>query len=170
VIVSIIVAMADGDRGIGLRGSLPWHLPADMKRFRELTMGHAVVMGRATWEPISDRGLPGRRMVILSRGDRAWDTCEAVVDSLPEALQVAAQDHLETETFIAGGAQIYMEALEQTLVNRMYLTIVHAEVEADAFFPNYDEAEWTMSSNKVVPADDRNPYRMTFRLLERAVG
>lgn len=159
--------MAEGDRGIGMRGALPWRLPADMARFRELTMGHAVIMGRTTWEPISERGLPERRVIVLSRGDRVWETCEAVAKSLPEALQLAAQDPLEEETFIAGGAQIYMEALEQMLVDRMYLTIVHSEIEADAFFPKYKEEDWTRVSNEVVAADDRNPHRMTFRLLER---
>ena len=159
--------MAEGDRGIGLRGSLPWHLPADMARFRELTMRHAVIMGRATWEPISKRGLPGRRVIVLSRGDRAWETCEAVVESLPEALQVASEDPLEDEIFIAGGAQIYMEALDKALVDRMYLTIVQARVEADAFFPDYEQADWTTASTQELPADDRNPYHMTFRLLER---
>jgi dihydrofolate reductase len=168
VIVSIVAAMTESDRGIGLRGALPWRLPADMARFRELTMGHAVIMGRATWEPIAERGLPGRRVIVLSRANRTWDTCDVVAASLPDALQIAAQNPQETETFIAGGAQIYMEALEQTLVDRMYLTIVHAELEADAFFPEYDEAEWTTAGNEVFPADDRNPYRMTFRLLERA--
>jgi len=170
VIVSIIAAMAEANRGIGLRGALPWHLPADMERFRELTMGHAVIMGRATWEPISERGLPGRRVIVLSRANRAWETCDGVAASLPDALKFAAHNPQETETFIAGGEQIYMEALEQTLVDRMYLTIVHAEVEADTFFPGYDEADWTTSSNEVLPADDRNPYRTTFRLLERSQG
>lgn len=160
--------MAEGDRGIGLRGALPWRLPADMARFRKLTMGHAVIMGRATWETIAERGLPGRRVIVLSGANRTWETCEAVAGSLPDALQVAARNSLETETFIAGGAQIYKEALDQALVDRMYLTIVHAQVEADRFFPEYKEADWTTALNEVFPADDRNPYRMTFRLLERA--
>ena len=168
MIVSIIAAIAEADRGIGLRGILPWRLPADMARFRGLTMGHAVIMGRATWEPLAERGLPGRRVIVLSRASRTWETCDAVAASLREALQIAAQNPQETETFIAGGAQIYMEALAQTLVDRMYLTIVHAEVEADAFFPKYDEADWRATSNEVLLADDRNPYGMTFRLLERS--
>jgi dihydrofolate reductase len=167
VIVSIIVAMTEGDRGIGLRGVLPWRLPADMVRFRELTMGHAVIMGRVTWEPLAERGLPGRRVIVLSRASRTWETCDAVAASLPDALRIAAQDPQETETFIAGGAQIYMEALDQTLVDRMYLTIIHAEIEADAYFPEYDDADWTTVSNEALLADDSNPQRMTFRLLER---
>ena len=167
MIVSIIAAMAEGDRALGLRGALPWHLPADMARFRELTMGHAVIMGRVTWEPLAERGLPGRRMIVLSRDDREWESSQAVAKSLPEALQLAAQDPSETETFIAGGAQIYMEALENSLVDRMYLTIVHARVEADAYFPDYEQEDWITASTQELPADDHNPYRMTFRLLER---
>lgn len=160
--------MTEGDRGIGLRGALPWRLPADMKRFRELTMGHALIMGRATWEPLSERGLPGRRVIVLSRASQTWETCEAVAASLAEALLIAAQHPQETETFIAGGAQIYMEALENTLVDRMYLTIVHAEIEADTFFPEYELSEWVVIESYEKRADERNPYRMTFRLLERS--
>ncbi len=167
MIVSIIAAMAEGDRALGLRGALPWRLPSDMARLREPTMGHAVIMGRVTWEPLAERGLPGRRVIMLSRADREWESSQAVAQSLPEALRLAAQDPLETETFIAGGAQIYMEALEKTLVDRMYLTIVHARVEADAFFPEYEQADWVTASTQELPADDRNPYRMTFRLLDR---
>ncbi len=159
--------MAEGDRALGLRGALPWRLPADMARFRELTIGHAVIMGRVTWEPLAERGLSGRRVIVLSRADREWESSQAVAQSLPEALRLAAQDPLETEAFIAGGAQIYMEALEESLVDRMYLTIVHAQVEADAYFPDYEQADWTSASTQELPADDRNPYRMTFRLLER---
>ncbi len=170
MIVSIIAAIAESDRGIGLRGILPWRLPADMARFRRLTMGHAVIMGRVTWEPIAERGLPGRRMIVLSRADREWESSQAVAQSLPEALRIAAQDPMETETFIAGGAQIYMEALEKALVDRMYFTIVHARVEADAFFPDYEQADWITASTQELPADDRNPYHMTFRLLERCTA
>ncbi|MFQ5944387.1 MAG: dihydrofolate reductase [Anaerolineales bacterium] len=168
MIVSIIAAMAEGDRGIGLRGGLPWRLPADTTRFRELTMGHTVIMGRATWEPIAERGLPGRRVIVLSRADQVGGSCDTVASSLSDALQIAAQDIQESETFIAGGAQVYQEALDQALVDRMYLTIVHEQVEADTFFPEYKETDWTRVKREVRLADERNPYHMTFCLLERA--
>lgn len=167
MIVSIIAAMAEGNRGIGLRGDLPWRLPADMARFRELTMGHAVIMGRVTWEPIAKRGLPGRRVIVLSRVDQGRGSSDAVASSLSEALQVAAQDGEETETFIAGGAQVYREAFDRALVDRMYLTVVHGQVKADTFFPEYEAQEWTTVEREVRRADERNPYRMTFYLLER---
>lgn len=167
MIVSIIAAMAEGSRGIGLRGDLPWRLPADMARFRELTMGHAVIMGRATWEAIAERGLPGRRVVVLSRANRLQESADAVASSLPEALQIASQDGQETETFIAGGAQVYLEALDRALVDRMYLTVVHRQVEADTFFPVFERTEWTTVKRELRLADERNPYAMTFCLLER---
>lgn len=163
MIVSII---AEGDRGIGLRGDLPWRLPSDMVRFRELTMGHTVIMGRATWEPIVEQGLPGRRVIVLSRA-RVQESADAVAGSLPEALQIAAQHDQETETLIAGGAQVYREALERALVDRMYLTIVHGQVEADTFFPEYEATEWIRVNREVRPADKRNPYGMTTCLLQR---
>lgn len=167
MIVSIIAAMAEGDRGIGWRGDLPWRLPADMARFRELTMGHTVIMGRATWESIAERGLPGRRMIVLTRSDRIRGSGVSVARSLSEALQIAAQDPSETETFIAGGAQVYKEALDRALVERMYLTVVHAKAVCDTFFPEYEETDWVSVTQEVRQADERNPYAMTFRLLER---
>ncbi|GMR10368.1 MAG: dihydrofolate reductase [Anaerolineae bacterium] len=166
MIISIIAAMAEGDRGIGLRGDLPWRLPADMARFREFTMGHTVIMGHATWEPIAERGLPGRRVIVLSRAG-VLESADAVASSLSEAVQIAAQDGRETETFIAGGAQVYQEALDRALVDRMYLTIVHGQVGADSFFPIYDSTEWTTVKSEVRAADERNPFRMTFCCLER---
>jgi len=168
VIVSIIAAISEGDRGIGLRGGLPWRLPADMARFRDLTMGHAVIIGRVTWEPIAERGLPGRRVIVLSRDPESRNSGDATAGSLVEAMKIAAQDKKETETFIAGGAQVYQEALDEGLVDRMYLTIVHGEVEADTFFPEYEKTAWRTVSSEEHPPDDRNPYRMTFRLLERS--
>lgn len=168
MIVSIVAAIAEGNRGIGLRGALPWRLPADMSRFREFTMGHAVIIGRVTWEPIAGRGLPGRRVIVLSRDPEGRETGDTVAGSLTEAMQIAAQDKHETETFIAGGAQVYKEALDEGLVDRMYLTTVHGQVEADTFFPEYEKMNWTTVSSEERPPDDRNLYRMTFRLLERS--
>ena len=167
MIVSIIAAMAKSNRGIGLRGDLPWRLPADMARFRELTMGHAVIMGRTTWEPIAERGLPGRRVIVLSREQDVQEPAHAVARSLTDALKIAAQDDLETEVFIAGGAMVYQAALDQRIVNRMYLTIVHADLEADTFFPEFIETDWSPVTSEERLPDARNPYRMTFSLLER---
>ena len=167
MIVSIVAAMTEGERGIGLRGRLPWRLPADMSRFRKLTMGHAVVMGRVTWEPIAERGLDGRRVIVVTRSRRKWETAHARAGSLRKALEIASKNGRESEAFIAGGSQIYKEALERELVNRMYLTMIHAQLEADAFFPEYDPQAWTTVESTDRAADDRNPYPMTFIILER---
>ena len=105
-------------------------------------------------------------MIVLSRA-RVQQSADTVVGSLSEALRFAAQHHQETETFIAGGARVYREALESALVDRMYLTIVHGQVEADAFFPEYEATERTTVMRELRPADERNPHAMTFSLLER---
>ncbi len=166
--VSIIAAMAEGNRAIGLRGGLPWRLPADLAHFRRLTMGHAVIMGRVTWEPIAERGLPGRRVIVLSRGDpgavpgTASDV--SVVGSLEAALGLAEPDH---EIFIAGGAAVYRQALAADLVDRMYLTLVEAEVSGDAFFPEYDAGDWEVVAEQHHPADAENPFAMRFQTLDR---
>ncbi len=165
--VSIIAAMAEGNRAIGLQGDLPWRLPADMARFRELTMGNPVIMGRITWDPIAERGLPGRFVIVVTRSGSAKASAQAAVTSLGEALEVAAKAEYGDEIFIAGGAQIYKEALRLNLVDRMYLTIVHAQLEGDTFFPEYEQSEWKTVLKEERQVDERNPYGMTFCLLER---
>ena len=167
MIVSIIAALAEPSRAIGLRGGLPWRLPADLARFKQLTLGHMLIMGRTTWEPLSGRGLPGRRIIVLSRTGSLGGNEVKVASSLDEALELARQDPAETETLIAGGAQVYRAALAQDAVDRMYLTIVHGEVEADTYFPPYERAGWEVSAAEPRPADAENPYPVTFTTLER---
>jgi dihydrofolate reductase len=170
VIVSIVAAMAYPSRAIGLRGGLPWRLPADLARFKRLTLGHTVIFGHTTWEPLSSRGLPDRRVIVLSRSGYREGEGVRVATSLREAIQLAAQDLAESETFIGGGAQVYRAALAQELVDRMYLTLVQAEVEADTYFPPYREAEWTVSQTEHRAPDERNPYPMTFTTLVRPIA
>ena len=156
--------MAEGDLAIGLEGGMPWRLPADLARFRYLTMGHPVIMGRKTWEPLAERGLPGRHMIILSSSEIEDVT---VARSLEEALESAAELDPEGEVFIAGGASLYAAALEANLIDRMYLTIVHGDVAADTFFPQFDPTEWSENSIERIPADEENPYSTTFKILNR---
>ena len=106
-------------------------------------------------------------MIILSRTQELEDRSDVVATSLPDALRIVAQDDQETEVFIAGGAQVYQAALDQRLVDRMYLTIVHADLKADTFFPEFEAADWSPVSSEEWLPDERNPYRMTFSLLER---
>jgi dihydrofolate reductase len=162
VIISIIAAM-DRRRGIGVDNKLPWRLSADLKRFRELTMGHHVIVGRKTFESIG-RPLPGRRMIVVTR-DRNYkaEGCD-LAHSVEDATRMA-RERGESEVFICGGAEIYAQSIE--VADRMYLTFVDAEVEADTFFPQFDESEWVERESFYQPADEMNQYPFTFRELVR---
>lgn len=159
-LVSIVVA-TDTTGGIGLRGSLPWHLPEDLRRFKALTMGSPVVMGRKTWDSIG-RALPGRHNIVVSwRASLAIEGC-TVVDSLDAALAAAGP---VPEVFVIGGAEIYRLALP--IADTLYLTRVHATVGADTFFPALDFAEWEELARVEHPADDRHAHAMSFVTLRR---
>jgi dihydrofolate reductase len=162
--VSLIVAMAEGGV-IGRAGRLPWHLPADMARFKRLTMDHHLIMGRRTWESIG-RALPGRRMLVVSRRATELALPEGVrgVSSLAEALQIAEQAG-DDEAFVAGGGAIYRDALPRA--DRLYLTWVRAEVTGDTFFPPVDPADWREVVREEVAADDRNPHATSFTIFDR---
>lgn len=162
MIISLIAAM-DEKRGIGKAGKLPWRLSSDLKRFRELTMGHHLIVGRKTFESIG-KPLPGRQLIVVSSqaGFRA-DGC-LVTGSIEDAL-VLAQERGETEVFVIGGAEIYTQTLD--LADRVYLTQVHAEVDADAFFPPLKPEAWTTTQTSFQPADEKNQYPFTFKMLER---
>jgi dihydrofolate reductase len=162
LIISIIVAM-DRKRGIGVDNKLPWRLPADLKRFRELTMGHHIIVGRKTYESIG-KPLPGRRMIIVTH-NRSYRTegCD-VAYSIEEAIRIA-RERGESEVFICGGSEIYECSLP--LAERIYLTIVDADVAADTFFPVWDEREWIQQEKIDFAADDKNQYPFTFKLLNR---
>jgi dihydrofolate reductase len=155
--ISVIVAMT-ADRVIGRDNTLPWRLPADLRRFKRLTLGRHLVVGRKTWESIG-RPLPGRKMVVVTRqrGFRA-DGVE-VVHSVDDALAVARENG-EDEVFIAGGEEIYRQTLARA--HRLYLTLVHATVEGDAFFPEYDAAAWTEVEREDRAADEKNPHAFSF--------
>jgi dihydrofolate reductase len=162
VIVSLIVAM-DERRGIGKNGTLPWRLSSDLKRFRELTMGHHLIVGRKTFDSIG-RALPGRQMIVVTQNPLF--EAEGVLKSLSvmEALDLAKQRG-ETEVFVIGGAEIYSQILG--LADRIYLTKVHATVDVDTFCPEFDAKDWREVHTKSHPADDKNQYETTFSILER---
>lgn len=162
MIISLIAAM-DEARGIGWNGRIPWRLSSDLKRFRELTMGHHIVVGRKTFESIG-RPLPGRQTIIITRNPEfRADGC-FIVRSVEEAIDLATSRG-ESEVFICGGSQIYAETIGAA--QRFYLTMVHARVEADAFFPEWDESSWTGTSSTHHEADDKDEYSSTFVLLRR---
>ena len=158
----MIVAVAEGGV-IGRRGELPWRLPADFRRFKDLTMGHHLLMGRKTFEAIG-RALPGRTTVVISRGRPELPEGVRLAGSLSDALAIAAAAG-DPQPFVAGGGEIYRQALP--LAARVYLTRVHARVEGDARFPDLDPADWRLAERDEYPADDENPHDMSFLLYER---
>src|SRR5918996_2751313 len=160
---SMIVAMA-ANRVIGREDRLPWRLPADLRRFKALTMGHALVMGRKTYDSIG-RPLPARRMIVITRqADWRRDGVE-VVHSLDEALRAAQRDGTDTEVFIAGGGEIFQQALPVT--DRIYLTRIEAEIPGDAYFPQLDARDWRIVEQEHHDASDESPYPYTFEVLDR---
>ena len=162
MIVSMIVAM-DRNRGIGQDNRLPWRLSADLKRFKELTMGHHLIVGRKTWESIG-RPLPGRKMIVVTRNQAFHPEGCTTSGSITEALEIAAAAGDE-EVFIGGGAEVFRESF--SLAERIYLTDVDAEVDADTFFPAFERSEWVESVAGRFPADEKNEYGVTFRILNR---
>lgn len=160
MIISLLVAM-DERRGIGREGRLPWRLSTDLKRFRELTMGHHILVGRKTFESIG-KPLAGRRMIIVTRDPQVQVAGCITAHSIAEAIRVARAAG-ETELFICGGADIYAQTLSQA--ERIYLTRVHADSDADTFFPEFDRDDWIEESAESHPADEKNEYPFTFSLL-----
>ncbi len=171
--IYLLVAAAENGT-IGRDGRLPWHLPADLKRFKKLTVGHTVIMGRKTHESIVERlgrPLPKRRSLVLSRdlgysGGAQMQHRSApgveVAASLEQALEMAAD---ETEVWVIGGAAVFAEALPRA--GRLYLTRVHAEVEGDVFFPEIDAEAWRLISEERHEADARHQYGYSFQIFER---
>lgn len=159
---SLIVAMTR--RGvIGRGGTLPWKLPADLARFKSLTMGHFLLMGRKTFESLG-RVLPGRTSVVITRQhDYQPPPGVLVARSLDAALQLAAAD---PEPFIIGGAEIFELALDRA--DRLYVTWVEAEIEGDTYFPPFRAADWTVCESSPRAADERNPFPTTFAVYDRA--
>ena len=164
--LSVIVAASENDV-IGREGGLPWRLPDDLARFKRLTTGHPIVMGRKTFESIG-RPLPGRTSVVVSRQADYDPGCEGVLaaGSLDEALEIAEQQPGGDEVFVIGGAQIY--ALAIPLADRLYLTRVHAHVEGDVCLPEFAESHWRVVEESHHGADERNEYAHTFWVLERS--
>ena len=161
--VSLIVAVARNGV-IGQSNQLPWRLPEDLKRFRAITMGHHIIMGRRTWESIG-RPLPGRTSVVVTRrGDYAARGA-LVVHSLAEALAACAGDE---EVFVIGGAEIYREALP--LADRIYLTRIHADYAGDVFLPPLSEKEWGEIGREPPHASEPGQPAFEFVVLARLAG
>lgn len=157
MIVSLIAAMST-HRVIGRAGALPWKLPDDMKFFMRTTTGHTIIMGRKTWESFpGGKPLPNRRHIVITRQAGYVAEGAEVVATLDEAIELAADDG---EVFVIGGGQIYEQAI--TRAQRIYLTLVHADVEGDVLFPRIDPLRWRIEHKEHHEADERHAYAFTF--------
>jgi dihydrofolate reductase len=157
-----LVAAADLEGVIGKDRGLPWHLPADLRRFRRITTGKPVLMGRATWESIG-RPLPERTNIVLTtRGIQVADGVR-LARSIDEALALAAPCE---EAMVIGGATVYAQFLPRA--DRIYLTTVHARLAGDTRFPALEPGGWRETAREDHGADARNPYPYSFRILDRA--
>src|SRR5258708_4028851 len=157
--ISLIAAMSS-NRVIGINNTLPWKLSADLKRFKQLTMGHCLIMGRKTFESIG-RPLPGRTTVVMTHQIAFNPPGVTVAHSIDEALQASSGD----EVFIAGGGELFNQTLD--LADRMYLTIIQKYFEGDAFFPEIDESDWIITFKEEHEPDDQFPNRFSFLDYER---
>ncbi len=165
--VSLIWAMSE-NRVIGRSNSLPWRLPDDMRNFMRVTMGKPVIMGRKTLESMK-APLPGRTNIVLTRDSRWQRDGVVVLHQLQDALARAEQQCLidaQTEAMVAGGADIY--ALTLPLATRLYITHVHAEVEGDVYFPEFDLSRWRLQSKVEGAADERHSAAYTMAVYTRA--
>jgi dihydrofolate reductase len=163
VIVSLVVAMSE-NRVIGRSGGLPWSLPKDVRRFKTLTVDHTVIMGRKTFDEIK-HPLTNRRNVVITRNRDFHPHGVTVVPTLDEALALGAT---EREVFVIGGGEIYRLALHRA--DRLYLTVVHAQVEGDTYFPEFDLAAWALEEEERHEADAKHAYAFTFRTYRRIRG
>jgi len=162
MIVSAIVAATE-NWVIGKGNEIPWYLSNDFKYFKRTTMGHHIIMGRHTYLSIG-RPLPKRTNVIITRNPfYAVNNC-LVTHSIHEALELAL-DNGETEAFIIGGGSVYEHAMQY--LDKIYLTVVHTELEGDTYFPKLKPEEWQETSSESHKADDKNDFDYTFKVFER---
>ena len=166
--ISLIVAASEDD-AIGKDNALLWHLPNDMKFFKNTTWAMPVVMGRKTYESIGSKPLPGRYNIVVTRqtdfdpgDDRVW-----VVNSLESAMEKAAETNCR-EVFIAGGGELYRSAMP--IADRIYVTRVHARFpDADVRFPDFDESHWHLSSRLDFSSDEKHAHAYSFQMWDRRI-
>lgn len=156
-----IVVAIDEKGGIGKNNQLLWHLPADLKHFKNITSGYPIIMGRKTYDSIG-KPLPNRRNIVISRQKDLKIEGTEVVNSLQAALELVSQ---EEKAFIIGGAQIFSDAMH--LGNTLHLTKVHHTFEADTFFPEIKDAEWQETEREDHSADEKNTFSYSFITLKR---
>jgi len=159
--ISFIVAM-DQNRVIGKDNQLPWHLPADLKFFKKVTVGHPIAMGRKTHESIG-KPLPGRKNIIVTRNlDYQSEGC-TVIHSVEELMQYVKQK--DKEVFVIGGAQLFNQLFP--VADRLYITEIEFEFEGDTYFPEFTDSEWTLTTREQGVKDEKNPYDYSFNIYDR---
>ena len=160
MVVSLIAAMGE-NRVIGIHNKLPWHLPADLRRFRHITMGKPILMGRKTFESIG-KALPGRTNIVVTRaaGYRA-EGC-IVASGIDDALTLCRESQ---EVMVIGGASLYEQMLMRA--DRMYLTLIHEAFPGDTVFPPFDASEWRETDRLNCDPDHENPFSYSFVVLRR---
>ena len=155
--VTIIAAIANNN-ALGKDNDLIWHLPADLKRFKKVTSGHHILMGRNTFESIG-KPLPNRTTVIITRNKNYKQEGCIVVDSIEKAIDVAKNDE---QIFIIGGAQIYKQTIASNLVDQLDITQVHHSFDADVYFPEIDSDIWKEVAREEFKANEKNKYDFSF--------
>jgi len=156
-----LIAAHSANRVIGLDNGLPWRLPPDTRRFKRLTVGHTMIMGRKTFDSIG-RPLPGRINIVVTR-DAGWSAPGVLVaHSVDEALEMAG----DCEIFVAGGAEIYRQTLDRA--DRLQITRIDRDFEGDTFFPEIDPADWRLVSREDHPATPEIPFSYSFLVYDRA--
>ncbi|MEP7127833.1 MAG: dihydrofolate reductase [Chitinophagales bacterium] len=162
MIISLIVAAAENNV-IGMEGKLPWHLPADMKYFKQTTAGHVVIMGRGTYDSLG-KPLPGRTNIVITRQQNYNALGCVVVGNLKAAIDHAVEKG-EQEAFIIGGGDIFIQSV--LWADRIYLTRIFHSFEGDTFFPTLNEEDWKMVHEQRHQADEKNRYAFAFQVFER---
>jgi dihydrofolate reductase len=155
--ITVIAAIAKNN-ALGKDNDLIWYLPADLKRFKKVTTGHYILMGRNTYESIG-KPLPNRTTIIVTRNKNYFKEGCLIAGSLEEAIELAKE---EAQLFIIGGAQIYKEVISKNLADQLDITLVHSEFEADVFFPEINANIWKEAAREDFKADEKNDYDYSF--------
>lgn len=163
MLVSLLVAASENNV-IGKNNQLPWHLPEDMKFFKNTTWGMPIVMGRKTFESMGSRALPGRINIIITRQD-VWKAEGVVVAHSWSDAMLVAKDTDCKEVFVIGGGEIFKDTMKKA--DRIYMTRVHTIIDGDVFFPTIDEKEWKLKKKRDCKADEKHAFDYTFELWEK---
>ncbi|WP_042722300.1 dihydrofolate reductase [Flavobacterium sp. B17] len=161
---TIVVAMGEKNE-IGFENQLLWHLPKDLKHFKDLTSGHPVIMGRKTYESIG-KPLPNRTNIVISRKNDWFEEGVLIVGSIKEAVKFAKK--IDEDIFIIGGGKIYEQTMD--IVDKLEVTLVKADLEADTYFPKIDEKTWKKTNEVFHEKDEKNQYDFYFQTYEKVVG